>query len=81
MFRGFWPVMARAFPSSAAALGGIHLVEVAFADFDRRKLAEEKDHVLVQKHTFGGGKLRAEPTTEISRHFTAVGVGSNDRNS
>jgi len=73
LFKGFWPVMLRAFPSSAAALGGIHLVEVAFSDMERRKvlLAEDVPR-LARKHTSGGGRLGIGPSLDNNKQSLAT---------
>jgi len=84
LFKGFWPVMLRAFPSSAAALGGIHLVEVAFADMERRKvlLADDVPR-LARKHTSGGGKLGIDTAPDNKQSLATViaQVDTGDRTS
>ena len=75
LFRGFVPVMLRAFPCSAAALGGIHLVEAYYAagaaagagagagvgvGAMASSTVDGERPLIVRRHTEGGGRAACE---------------------
>mmetsp|Transcript_72008 Transcript_72008/g.135828 ORF Transcript_72008/g.135828 Transcript_72008/m.135828 type:complete len:349 (-) Transcript_72008:234-1280(-) len=72
-YRGFGPVMLRAFPASGAALGGIYMVETQFAKSDELARAVLREQSTPNKATSsaehgqkGGGEIAEERRKQLA---------------